>query len=138
MSYATIKAGIITRLQTISGVNAVLGYEPTAPDPPVMCVILQSYLRHQNGNQTYMKYRYIARLYLLWQEFQVAELALDPFVNSVGASIDADPQLGGALELGLAVVTDAKAGWVPVGGVQYRILDTFIEAGEKGGFQSGI
>ena len=85
-----------------------------------------------------MPIRFVARIYFLWQEFSEAELQLDPFVNAIGAAIDEDPQLGGKLTRGYARVTDAKAGWVAVGGVVYRILDTFIEAVDKAAFASGI
>lgn len=136
--YSDVKAGIIARMQTISGINAVLGYEPTAPDPPTMCVILDSFKRDWAGQVTTMPIRFVARIYFQWQEFEQAELQLDPFVNAVGAAIDADPQLGGMLTRGYAQVTDAKAGWISVGGVVYRILDTFIEAVDKAPYASGI
>lgn len=136
--YSDVKQGIITRMQTIDGLNAVTGYEPTSPDPPTMCVILDSFTRDATGQVTSVPYRFVARIYFLWQEFEQAELALDPFVNAVGAAIDADPQLGGLLTRGYARVTNGKAGWVSVGGVAYRILDTFIEAVDKAAYASGI
>jgi hypothetical protein len=141
MSYSTVKGGLVVRLQTLVAGNpglTVLKYEPTVPVPPTISVLLDSYVRHQNGQQTAMIYTFRCRLYLQWQEFEQAELQLDPFVNAIAACIDQDPQLGGVLSQGIARVVNAKAQWVEVGSTVFRILDTFVEATEKGAFQSGI
>lgn len=138
MSYQTVKGGIVTRLQTLVAAYPtllVLKYEPTVPVPPTISVLLDSFVRSQHSNQTVMRYKFRLRLYIQWQEFEQAELDLDPYVNAIGDAIDVDPQLGGVLDQGIASVTDAKAQWLDVGGTVFRILDTFAEATEKGPYK---
>lgn len=139
MSYVTVKSALMARLSTVSGLNSVLGYEPTAINPPMIYLLLESFTRGlSSGQLTAMEYRILCRLCIRWVDFEQAELELDPFVNGVPAAIDADPQLGGVLTQGLASVGDAKAVFVSIGGVVYRALDVTVSVLEKAPYASGI
>lgn len=139
MSYTTVKAGLHTRLQTVSGLVVKLKYEPnTIQDAPAIYSILEGFTRSQASQITTMRYRTLHRLWVKWQDNEAAEIELDSFVNAIPAAFDADPQLGGAIEQGITVVTDGKAEWREIGGILYRTLDFFTEAVEKAAFGSGI
>ena len=132
MSYAAIVAGLQTRLGTVTDLKVRLDYEPTSiQDLPATYLLLDSYTRSQAGQLTVMKYRVLIRTLIRWQENKQAEVELMAFVNSIPEAIEQDAQLGGAIVSGLSTPTDGKAGWVNIGGTQYRALDHFIEVIEK-------
>jgi hypothetical protein len=129
VSYVTIKAGVITRLNTVSPLTGRwLGYEPTTIEPPQGYVLLDRYER-QKISATVVERHYflLARVCIRWQEFEQAELELDPLVDAIGEAIEADNSLGGAIPNGLAKVTGGQATFVSFGQVIYRALDTTIE-----------
>jgi hypothetical protein len=139
VSYTTIIAALNTQLAAVSGIKSALTYEPKAvSDPPLVYSLLDSVRREQAGQLTVMRYRVLSRLCIRWQDNERAEQEIFPFVNSLPAAIDADPKLGGVIPSGMAYVTDIQAGFIPINGVQYRILDMYTEVVEKAPVRSGI
>lgn len=138
MSYTTVKAGLIERLNTVSGLNVKLAYEPESiQDAPAIYTILDSFERTQEGQITVMRYRTLHRLWIKWQDNEAAEIELDSFVNSIPSAIDQDPHLGARLTRGVAVMADGVAEWRVISGVLYRTIDFFTETVEKGAYQGG-
>jgi hypothetical protein len=141
MSYTTVVAGLVERLVTVSGLNAnrVLDYEPTSiQDTPTVYMILDDATRTQNGQVTAFTYRVRARLCIKWQDNEFAEEEMATYVNSIPASIDADPQLGHRITGGMAQVVELLGEYISIGGTLYRVMNFFIEVKEKAGWQSGI
>lgn len=142
MSYEAANDGLTAALQTVAGLKEVLDYEPSSIQRvPMVYHLLDSFQRTQAGQVTVMRYRKLVRLCVLWQDNEKAEWELIPFVNSIPAAIDADPQLGGAITRGVAQVAQdapAIAGFVRIGGTMYRSLDVFVDIVDKAAYQSGI
>lgn len=139
MSYDAVLAGLHARYATVDGIKAILDYEPRAiSNPPVLYSLLDTVTREQTAQLTIMRYRILSRLCVRWQDNEQAERELRPFVNSLPAAVDADPQFAGALARGMARVTDIQAVFVPINGVLYRCLDVYCEAVEKATVRSGI
>lgn len=139
MSYATIEAGLYERMALVPGLKVLLHYEPnTIQDAPAMYLILDSFTRHNEGQICVMKYRTLHRLWIKWQDNEAAEAQLRSFVNIIPALLDLDPQLGGALDRGVATMPDGQAEWREIGGVVYRTVDFFTETTEKGIYQDGL
>lgn len=140
MSYEAAIAGLKSRIETVSGLQQVLDYEPASLQRlPAVYLLLDSF--RQVGELPVYEYRVLCRLCIRWQDNEKAEWELIPFVNSIPAAIDADPQLGGAITRGVAQVAQdapAIAGFVRIGGTMYRSLDVFVDIVDKAAYQSGI
>lgn len=140
MSAVTIMAGLVERFQTVSGL-IVLDYEPTTIEPPTLYTLLDGFERSQQGQLTVMRYRFMSRLCIRWQDNEYAERELLPFVNAIPAAVDADPQLGGRISSGLARVVsaagDAQRPLVRIGNVDYRAVDFFSDVLHKFPYRSG-
>ncbi len=121
MSYTAIIQGLEDRLRTVDGVLHVLSYEPTAIEPPTIVSILDSFEREHRGQVVTMTYRTIHTLAIRWTDNAQAEQELRPFLNSICAAVDDDPQLGGTCSY--ATIVSGKAGFATIGGVTYRIVD---------------
>jgi hypothetical protein len=142
VSYQAAIAGLKDAVETVDGLNLVLDYEPPSLTRlPAVYRLLDSFNRTQAGQVTVMRYRVLCRLCVRWQDNEKAEWELIPFVNSIPAAIDADPQLGGAITRGYASVAEdanANAGFVRIGGTMYRSLDVYVDIVDKDAYQSGI
>ena len=147
MSYALVIEGLKERFLTIPALNklndageqvGVLAYEPTSIDPPTLYLLFESSRREQFGQVTAHRYQVLARLALRWQDSEQAELELMPFVNLLGATIDADPQLGGRIGSGIARITETTGVFIKIGDVLYRGLDCIVDVLDKGPFQGGL
>lgn len=133
MSYATVLAGLTTRLETVSGIVAVLEYAPTAVhDTPLIYSLLDNVEYSESGQVKTQRYRIQHRLLVRWQDNEQAEIEAQPYVDSIPAAVRADPHLGGALTSGYAQITECQAGWVTIAGVEYRSLDFISTVVEKG------
>jgi len=135
--WPAIKAALITRLATVSGL-VVTGHFPKAIEPPWLFVTLRHFDRDTSGQVTAMPYQVSARLYVQWQDNEQAELELDSFVNPIPATVDADPTLGGVLQAGIAEITMGDPGFEEISGILYRTLDFSVRILEKATFRSGI
>ncbi|HPL30956.1 MAG TPA: hypothetical protein PLG21_23165 [Anaerolineae bacterium] len=132
MSYATILAGLHTRLATVAGLNAVLDYVPTAVhEPPIIYSFLERATVTRSGQIRTVTYRILHRVVIRWQDNEQAELEASPFVTSIPLAIEADPHLGGALTSGYAGVSECVSGFAEIGEVTYRILDFYSTVVEK-------
>ncbi len=139
MSYTAVVAGIKERLETVSGLEMVLDYEPASIQRlPAAYIIIDEYEDVTAMAVTAARYIVIIRLCIRWQDNEKAERELMPFVNSIPAAFtgyDAlnrpNEQLGGRINSGLAEIVRAKAGWVPIGGTIYRILDFYMRVTDK-------
>lgn len=132
-------AGLADCLETVSGLESVLLGEPSSVHEfPAVYGALQDVTRTQAGQVTAMRYTFLLRLVIRWQEREEAEAELLSYVNSIPAAVDADPLLGGAITQGLAKVTFGLAGFIELGGTTYRVLDFTADVLEKGAYQGGL
>ena len=126
MSYATVLAGMTERLQTLTGLKAVLEYVPTTiQTTPLAYSLLESVDIRQSAQVTTREYRILHRIVFAWVDNEGAELELIPYVDSVPAAVKADPHLGGRIVSGYAEINDIQGGWVTIGSVEYRVLDCY-------------
>ena len=133
MSYATVLAGMTERLETLTGLKAVLDYVPTSiQTTPIAYSLLESVDIRQSGQGLTRETHILHRIVFAWQNNEGAELELIPYVDSVPAAVRADPQLGGRLATnlaepnkmgGYAQIVQVEGGWVTIGGTEYRVLD---------------
>ena len=132
VTWPQIKAALLRRLRPLFAAGHVFGYEPTMIDPPCCYTLLDSWEHSQQGQMTINRYRVLARVCIRWQDFEQAELELDPYPGRMADAIDADRHLGftggGAPH---ASVTGGPAVFVTIGGVVYRALDVSIDVLEK-------
>jgi hypothetical protein len=85
-----------------------------------------------------MRYYFVHRLMLRWQDFAQAEMQLITMVNLIPAAIDADQKLGGRIPDGLATISDGVSGFDTIGETKYRIVDYTSSTLEKQPYKSGI
>lgn len=138
-SYDDVVAGMHERFLTVPGINACFDYEPRTIDQPLIIIsLLDSFERNQTGQVTSMRYRILHRLVVAWIDVEESERQLASFVNTIAAAVDADAQLGGRIQSGLARIADAKAVWVRYGDTTYRCLDCYSDVLTKGPYKSGI
>lgn len=140
MSYVTVVAGVMERLQTIATLKVSLDYEPTSIQETPAAYVLYGGTRGRNtaGQVTVMPYEVRIRLLNKWQSNKECEAQMMPFVNSIPAAIDEDAQLGGRITSGIAAVTDVEQGYIILGGVEYRRYDFLVHVVDKGPYRSGI
>ena len=132
MSYATILAGLHTRLATVAGLNAVLDYVPTSvQDPPIIYSLLQRVKIAYAAQVRTATYRILHRVVIRWQDNEQAELEASPFVDAIPAAVHADPHLGGALTSGYAEISECESGFAEIGEATYRVLDFYSTVVEK-------
>lgn len=132
MSYATVLAGLHARFATVSGIAAMLTYEPaTVQVSPLLYSVLDSVEITRAGQVRAYRYRILHRLLVPWQNNPQAELLLIPYVNSIPAAVDADPHLGTALTNGIAEIVSIDALYVTFAGVTHRALDFYSSVLEK-------
>jgi hypothetical protein len=136
MSYSEVVAGLKARYATLSAIKVRLDGEPTAvQDSPLIYTVLDSFKRAYKGTVVEMRYRLMSRLCIRWQYPEQSEATLISLVNAIPLAIDADWRLSGAAR-GASVQT-GDAGWVSIGGIEYRTLDFYIEVLEVGALESG-
>lgn len=132
MSYATILAGLHTRLATVAGLNAVLDYVPTAVvDPPILYSLLERVEIVRSGQVRTVRYRILHRVVIRWQDNEQAELEASPFVDAIPLAVEADMWLDGALTSGIGQINECSSGFATIGEVEYRVLDFYSTVVEK-------
>lgn len=128
MSYQDIVEGLQERFETVSGLEAVLAYVPTSiGSTPMMYLLLDSATTERSGQVLAIRYRVLARLAVLWQDNEQAELEVMPLVDAIIGAVEADPHLGSALTSGYARINEVEAGWDEIGGVTYRVVDFYAD-----------
>lgn len=138
MSAVTMYQGLEDRFRTINGIaNIILG-EPTSADAPMLYSAFLRFDRSQHGQVTAMRYFWIHRLVIPWQNNEQAEMQLLTFINAIPASVDLSPTLGGRIVEGLAKVIAGDSGFDDIGGTKYRICDFTSDVLEKAVVRSGL
>jgi len=101
---AQLRAGLVTRLQTISGLQ-VYGAEPGQITPPAAVVVTPSIDYHRSFNSSTALKAYQFRVMVMVAQGLIDEAAhsLDTYADpgsatSVRTAIEADPTLGGVAE----------------------------------------
>ncbi len=123
MSYATILAAIHERLETVGGIEAILVGEPaTVQVSSLIYSMLRSFTRESQGTTVKITYRTRHRLCIRYENPPKAEEALIGFVNTIPAAICA-PRKWGRIPGGDMTITLGEAGFVTIGGIEYRSLD---------------
>lgn len=132
MSYETIVEAMNALFETldVEGLT-VLDYEPTTIEPPTLYTLFDSVEYLDQGQVKGTRYRILHRLCLRWQDNEMAEQELKPYINGVRDVIKADPHLGGALNSGLARIAEAIGGWTRIADTTYRIVDFYSSVFEK-------
>lgn len=130
MSYETIVEALTTQFRTIEGLT-VLDYEPTTIEPPTLYTVFDSYRSERRGQVKGTNWRSLHRLCLRWQDNEMAERELRPYLASIRAVIDDDGHLGGALDSGLATLPEGIGGWGRIGDTTYRVIDFYSNVFEK-------
>lgn len=152
MSLAIVIEGLHERFATVlnnRGRHAILDFIPTSPQKPITLFSeLQSFERGSDGKPaagqvTAMRYRVAHRVLVRLQESSVAEDEIVPLVNQLCAAVDADPKLGGRLNGGsagylggLTRISDGEAGFLVIGGAEYRVLTIYSDTLEKFAYRS--
>lgn len=132
-AYEAIVAALCERWATLEGLgerNAagelirVLDYEPSSIQDSMLVYVLLDRVDYEFVNRIDVsKYRNLSRFCFSLEESEFAEKALAPYVDAARVVIAQQPDLGKAQTLTL--VTSAEAGYVQIGGTQYRALDIF-------------
>lgn len=139
MSALIVYQGLEERFRTIPGLQNIILGEPTAlHELPCLYTAFYRFERTQHGQITGMRYYFVHRLLLRWQDFPQAEMQLITMLNLIPAAIDADQKLGGRLPDGLASITDGTTGFITIGETKYRIVDYTSNTLEKQPYKSGI
>ena len=135
MAFPTIDAisdGLVAVLQAAHPTTLVLDYEPKVADAPLMYVLFAENKPDDRKQQKESIVRFFVRVCINWQENEEAERQLRPYVDSIRNAIKADPWLNGALNKGLASVTEQFADYAEIDGSTFRVLDNYIEVVAKG------
>lgn len=139
MSALIMYQGLEAQFKTIDGLTNIILGEPTAiHEAPALYTILARFERSQHGQITAMRYTFIHRLVIQWQDNPQAEMQLLTLLNTIPASVDRSPTLGGRIIEGLAKVTAGDAGYTRIGEMACRICDFTSDVLEKAAVRSGL
>lgn len=133
MAYPDIVAGLVEVLEGVSGLAAVLDYEPTSVGVlPTAYVLLDGAERVSKGGVSAFRYSILCRVVFNWIDNEQAEREVMQFVNPVTVAIERGASLNGALTHGMAGVSRVQAVFVVINSVVWRALDFYISVLEKG------
>lgn len=145
--YPDVVTGLLARYRSVPNLAQydpagtllnILPYEPAAAQAsPLLYFVLKDFERLQNGQIVTMRYHVVARLAIIWQGNEQAEVQMAPFVNSIPFAIDADPQLDAAATIELARVEKARTSYSRIGAPLYRVLEFEHTVTEFGQYQTG-
>jgi hypothetical protein len=122
VSYEAISRGLQTRLATVEQIAAVLDYEPSAiQDAPLIYSLLDGFECRSETNTSRITWRTQHRLLIRWQDAEACEAELRSLVGLIRQAVAADRTLGGTAADAEMVFGDA--GWLNVGGTEYRSMD---------------
>lgn len=132
MSYESVLEGLHERFQTISGLAAILNYEPTSIQTyPTLYSMLDDFEVARSGQVVAIRYRILHRLLFRWQHNEQALAEMAPFVNDIIDAVGADPHLGGRLTAGYSEIVDGETMFVVIGGTECLALDVYSSTLEK-------
>jgi len=144
MSALTVYQGLEERFRTVSGLQNIILWEPTAAHAlPALYTALERFERPMASqppadNVTAMRYFFTHRLVIQWQDNAAAEMQLLTLLNAIPAAVDADPKLGNRITSGNARISDGIAAYIKIGDTLYRIVDYTGEVLEKANRSSGL
>lgn len=129
MNADAILAGLHARLKTVTGLRAILDYEPESVQAaPFLYSLLDETARPlPAGQQQSVRYRYLHRVVIDWTDPAAAERLVRRYTDAIPNAIAADPTLGGVVTRGFASVVDQAAGFVVINKVLVRVLDSYSE-----------
>lgn len=130
MSARAIADALVTAFSGVEGLSHVQLGEPVTVHAgrPLLYVVLDGAIVAPSGQLTARRWRVLARLVVLSQDYTAAERVILDLADPILDAIDADPTLGGVIRLGTARVSEQRAVWAQIANVTYRCLDTTIEA----------
>lgn len=131
MSYADILDGLHARMATVSGLTVVKGEPSSIQMSPLLYSVLENTQRTVQGTTVRVTYQTLHRICVRWVDRETAEEELAALVNSVPMAVDASPHLGRETR-GQATMRGGNAGWVTIGGIEYRCCDFHSEVLEVG------
>ncbi len=143
MSYVTAAAGlkaVLLTLRTEGGLRAVLKGAPTSPQAlPLAFMEADSGTRMIAGQLTVNTYRVRVSVLVPFQDNVLAEDALEPWINSLPAAIDANATFTGAVKS--AQVTDWTAGYMTFDSgdkeIKTRRIEFTVSILEKTNYKTG-
>ncbi len=100
MSYTSIRAGIVSMLQTVSGIQQVYNYEAKelAKYPAATVTNLSHKNLFADTARNRRQYSFMIRLYFRTDVAQDAETILSTITDAVIVKIESDPTLGGVCD----------------------------------------
>jgi hypothetical protein len=140
MSWATALEGVVERLQTLTGLEAVItGYPRTVQTSPLAYTALLRVEPLRTGDVKARRYTAQIGVLVRWQDFEAAELELAPFANSVPDAFrpktrDADGHPYGTLggRVNIAELNPGEGGFTTVAETAYRSITWELEITDKG------
>ena len=129
-NYTSVRDGLHATVATVTGIKAVLDYEPSAIDiHPLAWILLDSFERAgAPAGQIGRRVRFMVRVAAPVQDSKAAEDELIAIAMMVGDAVERNKQFSGAITKGIAVPPDGRAGWINMGATKVRVVDTFVSA----------
>lgn len=131
---ANIRAGLKTAFEGVTGIGPVLMYPPKSiPANKTLYIARSGFETVRAGNVRGVRWEFIARLAILWQDAEQGEIDLDSLTREIIAAIDNDGHLGTVLTSGLAEITDGDDGWFQLenSASWYRFCDFTVSVLDK-------
>lgn len=131
---ANIRAGLKTAFEGVTGIGPVLKYPPKSiPANYTLYLARNGFETVRGGNVRGVRWEFIARLVILWQDAEQGEVDLDRLTRGIIAAIDNDGHLGTVLVSGLAEITDGEDGWFQLenSASWYRYTDFTVSVLDK-------
>lgn len=135
MGLPEIRAGLQAAFEAVPGIGPVLMYSPRSiPANFTLFVRRTGFETVRTGQVRGVRWFFAARLCILWQDVEQAEIDKDTLARAIIDAIDDDAHLGGALNSGLAEITVGDSDWFTVAGSEALWLyeDFEISVLEKG------
>lgn len=134
-SLADIRRGLQVVIERAANIGPVLTYPPKSiPASGTVYLVRDGFEDAGAGNVRGVRWQFIARLVVLWQDAAPAEAELDSLTEAILEALAADRRLGGLLKLGIMDVSGGADGWFQMDGSQnwYRFCDLEINVLDKG------
>lgn len=132
MSYEAIIAKIDTINAAIEGIRKTYTYEPMTPVTPCLYTVLGSIPEmNQLTNQEEIVYDILMRLLLRYTDAEKAEVDATTFIDRIITKYRSSIKLDGAISNGNARLIGARAGYIAVGTVIYRMIEFTLRVTER-------
>ena len=132
MGLSEIREGLKVVFEGVDGIGPVLAYPPKIiPGNKTLYFARSGFETTRSGQVRAVRWEFTARLCILWQDPEQAEIDLDSLTRAIINAVDADAHLGGALTSGIAEITAGDDGWFQMGETWYRFCDFTVSVLEK-------